>query len=76
MLRLESVVAIALAHADAFVGVAFYGRHRNGTEIDPVELALLRRLCEAAVVAYQLAEMRAELAELRAQTERRDLVSG
>jgi hypothetical protein len=69
VLRLESVVAIALAHADAFVGVAFYGRHRNGTEIDPVELALLRRLCEAAAVAYQLAEMRAELAQLRAQGE-------
>jgi len=80
VLRLESVVAIALAHAGAFVGVAFYGRHRNGTEIDPIELALLRRLCEAAVVAYQLAEMRAELAQLRlsqrADDERRDLVSG
>jgi hypothetical protein len=37
-------------------------------------------LCEAAVVAYQLAEMRAELAQLRlsqrADDERRDLVSG
>lgn len=73
VVRLESVVAIALAHAGTFVGVAFYGRHRNGTEIDPVELTLLRRLCEAAAVAYQLAEMRAELARLR---ERRDLVSG
>jgi hypothetical protein len=69
----EGATAIALSNANAFVGVAFYGRHRNGTDIDPVELALLRRLCEAAAVAYQLAEMRAELAALR---ERRDLVSG
>ena len=61
----EPVVAIVLAHAGALCGVAFYGRHRNGTEIDPEEMALLRRLCEAAAVAYQMAEMRAELAELR-----------
>lgn len=72
----EHLVAIALAGAGTFAGVAFYGRHRNGTDIDPVELALLRRLCEAAAVAYQLAEMRAELARLRALPERRDLVSG
>lgn len=43
---------------------------REDGELDE---ALLRRLCEAAAVAYQLAEMRAELARLR---ERRDLVSG
>ncbi len=61
----EPVVAIVLTQAGSVIGVAFYGRHRNETEIDPEELALLRRLCEAAAVAYQTAAMRAELVELR-----------
>jgi hypothetical protein len=31
------VAAVALRHGDGLLGVAFYGRHRNGTEIDPEE---------------------------------------
>lgn len=61
----EPVVAMLLAQAGVLIGVVFYGRHRNGTEIDPEEMRLLRRLCEAAAVAYQTAEMRAELVDLR-----------
>lgn len=64
----EPVVAIALAQAGRLIGVAFYGRHLNATEIDPEEMALLRRLCAGATAAYETAEMRAEVAELRAQT--------
>jgi hypothetical protein len=31
----EPIVALALAQAGRLIGVAFYGSHRNGTEIDP-----------------------------------------
>jgi hypothetical protein len=59
------VVAIALRHGDALLGVALYGRHRNGTEIDPEEMKMLRRLSDAAATAYDGAALRAKIADLQ-----------
>ncbi len=61
-------IAIPLFSRNDLLGVALYGRHRNGSAIDPEERRLLRRLCEAAAVAYEavaLAQARAELIALR-----------
>ena len=40
-------------------------RYRNGTEIDPQETTLLRRLCDAACAAYRTAELQSELSQLK-----------
>jgi hypothetical protein len=61
------VVAVALTSAAGVRGVALYGRHTNGTEIDPEELTLLRDVCDAAATAYETVELRAELQAARAQ---------
>lgn len=64
-------IAIPLFSRNDLLGVALYGRHRNGSAIDPEERRLLQRLCEAAAVAYEavaLAQARAELAGLRSAT--------
>ena len=61
------VAGLALRHGDGLLGVALYGRHRNGTEIDPSEITLLRRLCDAGAAAYDGAALRAENANLREQ---------
>jgi hypothetical protein len=61
------VTAIALRHGDALLGVGLYGRHVNGTEIDPEEMTMLRRLCDAASTAYDSAALRATIAELQSQ---------
>jgi hypothetical protein len=61
-------IAVPLFSRNDLLGIAFYGRHRNGTAIDPEERDLLRRLCDAAAVAYEavaLARAREELAALR-----------
>jgi hypothetical protein len=61
-------IAIPLFSRNDLLGVALYGRHRNGSTIDPEERRLLRGLCAAAAVAYNavaLAETRQELAALK-----------
>jgi hypothetical protein len=61
-------IAIPLFSRNDLLGVALYGRHRNGSTIDPEERGLLRQLCTAAAVAYDavaLAETRQELAALK-----------
>lgn len=61
-------IAVPLFSRNDLLGVAFYGRHRNGTAIDPEERHLLTRLCDAAAVAYEavaLAQARQDLAILR-----------
>lgn len=61
------VAAIALRHGDALLGIGLYGRHVNGTEIDPEEMAMLRRLCDAAAACYDGAALRAKIADLQSQ---------
>ncbi len=61
----DPVLAIPLVNGADLVGIAFYGRHFNGTEIDPEEAAMLRKLCAAAGTAYRVAELRSEVAQLR-----------
>lgn len=61
------VAAIALRHGSTLLGVGLYGRHVNGTEIDPEEMNMLRRLCEAAAACYDGAALRAKIAELQSQ---------
>jgi len=61
----EPALAIALVNGADLVGVVLYGRHRNQTEIDPEETAMLRGLCTAAATAYRVAELQSEVAELR-----------
>jgi hypothetical protein len=62
-------IAVPLFSRNDLLGVALYGRHRNGSAIDPEERGLLRQLCQAAAVASEavaLAQARAELTALRA----------
>jgi len=61
----EPVAAFALRSSAALTGFVLYGRHLNGTEIDPEEATLIRELCDAAGAAYGTAELQAELARLR-----------
>ncbi len=61
----EPVAAFALRSGDSLAGFAVYGRHVNGTEIDPEESSLLRGLADAAGAAYRVAALQAELAALR-----------
>jgi hypothetical protein len=61
----EFVAAFALRSGTALTGFVLYGRHVNGTEIDPEELELLRGLSGAAGAAYHVAALQAELVRLR-----------
>jgi hypothetical protein len=65
----DPTLAIVLERAGALLGVVFYGRHCNGTEIDPEEARMLQRLCEAAAAVYETVEMRARVGELSGQIE-------
>lgn len=56
----EPVSAYVLERGTVFSGLVFYGRHLNGTEIDPEESALLCHFCDAAATAYRTAELQAE----------------
>jgi len=67
-------VAIALAAAGRITGIAFFGHHDNGTAIDPEELRLLRELCAAAATAHAIADLRGEVAALRAELAEREPV--
>jgi hypothetical protein len=51
-------------------GIVLYGRHDNGTEIEPEELRILREVGEAAAIAYETVEataMREHIAVLEAE---------
>lgn len=61
----EPVSAFVLERGTVFSGLVLYGRHRNGTEIDPEESALLCRFCDAAAGAYRTAELQAENLRLK-----------
>jgi hypothetical protein len=61
----EPAVAFLLKSGNALVGVMLYGRHVNGTEIDPEEIRLLRRLCDAVASAYRTTELQSENVALR-----------
>jgi hypothetical protein len=61
-------IAVPLFARNDLLGIALYGRHRNGTAIDPEERQLLGRLCSAAAIAFEavdLAQAREELTALR-----------
>lgn len=45
-------IAIALHRGRRLDGFALYGYHRNGTALDPDEIDVLERLCDAAARAY------------------------
>lgn len=72
----EPTHALGLVRLGTLVGIALYGRHQNGTELDPEEVQLLQRLADAASLAYDAADaaltraelvaLRREIAELRA----------
>jgi hypothetical protein len=61
----EFVAAFGLRSGPALTGFVLYGRHVNGTEIDPEELELLRGLADAAGPAYHIAELQTQLERLR-----------
>jgi hypothetical protein len=63
----EPTLVIPLVNGADLIGVVFYGRHVNQTEIDPEETAMLRDLCNSAATAYRVAELQSEVAELRGQ---------
>jgi hypothetical protein len=61
-------VAVPLLSRNDLLGIGFYGRHRNGSAIDPEERRLLSRLCDAGAVSYEavaLVQAREQLAALR-----------
>lgn len=63
----ETVLTIVLERAGRPLGIVFYGRHRNGTEIDPEEVRMLQRLCDAAAAVYETVELRVRVDELSEQ---------
>jgi hypothetical protein len=61
-------IAVPLFSRNDLFGIVFYGRHRNGSALDPEERALLLRLCQAGAVAYEAVELqqaREQLATFR-----------
>ena len=53
----DPVVALGIARRGVLSAIVLYGRHDNGTELEPDELRLMRRVGEAAAVAYETAEV-------------------
>jgi hypothetical protein len=53
----EPVFALGILRRGILAAVVLYGRHANGTEVDPEEFTLLRRLGAAAALAYETAEV-------------------
>jgi lipid-A-disaccharide synthase-like uncharacterized protein len=62
----DATYALGFFRRGLLAGFAFYGRHRNGTELDSEEVQLLRSLLDAAALAYDAADATAARAELRA----------
>ena len=68
----EPVLALGIVRRGIVTALVLYGRHDNGTELEPEELQLLRRLGEAAAVAYETADvfmLREENSALRRRME-------
>ncbi len=53
----EPVIALGIVRRGTLSAIVLYGRHANGTELEPEELRLLRRLGEAAAVAYETVDV-------------------
>ena len=53
----EPVFALGILRRGLLVAIMLYGRHANGTEVEPEEFMLLRRLGAAAALAYETAEV-------------------
>lgn len=69
----EPVIALGILRRGSLSAIVLYGRHANGTELEPEELRLLRRLGEAAAVAYETVDVFA-LRERNEALERRVLM--
>jgi hypothetical protein len=54
----KSAIAIPIFEGRDLTGFVVYGLHRDGTNLDPDEIATLERLCEAAAQAYTYIELR------------------
>ena len=52
-----SALAIPLFQGDDLAAFAVYGVHKDGTKLDPDEVATLERLCEVAAQAYVAIEL-------------------
>ena len=66
----EPVVAFGIVRRGELTAVVLYGRHENGTELEPDELRLIRRLVDASAIAYETVEvtsLRAKNATLERQ---------
>jgi hypothetical protein len=50
------VLALGIVRRDVLSAIVLYGRHENGTELEPEEVRLLRRVGDAAAIAYETAE--------------------
>lgn len=50
-------LAVPIFARSRLIAFALYGMHRDGTQLDPDEIALLERLCEAAAQAYVSIEL-------------------
>ncbi len=53
----EPVIALGIVRRGTLAAIVLYGRHANGTELEPHELQLLRRLADAAAVAYETVDV-------------------
>jgi hypothetical protein len=53
----EPVFALGILRRGILAAIVLYGRHANGTEVEPEEFTLLRRLGGAAALAYETAEV-------------------
>lgn len=53
----DPVLALGVVRRGVLSAIVFYSRHENGTELEPDELLLIRRLGAAAAVAYETAEV-------------------
>lgn len=53
----EPAVAFGIVRRGELTAIVLYGRHENGTELEPDELRLIRRLVDASAIAYETAEV-------------------
>jgi hypothetical protein len=58
--------ALGIARRGVLSAIVLYGQHDNGTELEPDEIRLIRRVGEAAAIGYETAEV----ATLREQNRR------
>jgi hypothetical protein len=53
----DPAFALGIIRRGVLSAIVLYGRHANGTEVEPEELALIRRTGAAAALAYETAEV-------------------